>query len=427
MSGLLATETLRGAIAQLPCNRLVESRQRALEHLLANGIPTTRDEDWKYTDLSNVIELSNAWLERAARRAAGHGGDLDVSALTRGIDAVWLVVANGIVDPSSLEAAQAAGLDVRLLSESKPDIDFAAPLVDLNAALLVDGLHVRIDRDSILPKPLGLLVADGTGADIGVTQLRVEIEIARGCAADIIEYQFSQGAAGHYANSVINMNVAAGGTVNYVRLQTRAPGHSQTARLSVRLDRDAAFRQAAYDLGGALVRNDLSIDIAGAGAEAQFAGLYMAAGRQHLDNHTRVDHRVGPARSTQEYRGVAAGRGRCIWNGKAIVHPGADGTDAEQANHNLLLSAGAEVDAKPELEIYADDVKCSHGTTVGQLDRTALYYLRTRGLAKREAERLLTLAFAQTIVDQAPIAAVGDRLRELVMNRLSTIIEEADA
>ncbi|MDX1500652.1 MAG: SufD family Fe-S cluster assembly protein, partial [Woeseiaceae bacterium] len=152
-----------------------------------------------------------------------------------------------------------------------------------------------------------------------------------------------------------------------------------------------------------------------------------ASDGQHLDNHTRVDHRVGPARSEQEYRGIATGSGRAVWNGKAIVHPGADGTDARQANHNLLLSGRAEIDAKPELEIYADDVRCSHGATIGQLDANALYYLQTRGIARREAERLLTRAFAHSVVARNPVPVLVDHVEALVDERLAGMLGESAA
>jgi Fe-S cluster assembly protein SufD len=155
-----------------------------------------------------------------------------------------------------------------------------------------------------------------------------------------------------------------------------------------------------------------------------FSGLYLAGDEQHIDNHTRVDHRKGPARSSQEYRGILSGRCRCVWNGKAIVHQGADGTDANQENHNLLLSENAEIDAKPELEIYADDVKCSHGTTVGQLDETALFYLRSRGMDKRQAVQMLTRAFAADLVGRVAVQAAKDTISALVENRLADLIQE---
>jgi len=193
----------------------------------------------------------------------------------------------------------------------------------------------------------------------------------------------------------------------------------------VHCERDSQFNYSGFDLGGDFVRNDIAVDLTRAGSCATFDGLYLIGEGQHIDNHTRVDHRTGPAESRQEYRGILAGKSRGVWNGKAIVHVGADGTDAEQANHNLLLSDNAEIDAKPELEIYADDVKCSHGTTVGQLDETALFYLRTRGLSKREAKQVLTTAFAQTIVGKAHNEATREYLRVKVAQRLDEIMQEA--
>jgi Fe-S cluster assembly protein SufD len=223
---------------------------------------------------------------------------------------------------------------------------------------------------------------------------------------------------------VIALQVGEAALVNYVRIQDRRIGHVQTGRLSVSMGKDSQLKMASFDLGGGLIRNDVDIEIGEPGSETSFDGLYLAGDGQHIDNHTRVDHRVGPASSTQEYRGILNGRCRCVWNGKAIVHAGADGTDANQANHNLLLSEHAEIDAKPELEIYADDVKCSHGTTVGQLDDTALFYLRTRGLDKRQAMQLLTHAFAADLVGRVPVAAAIDKIQSLVEARLADLIQD---
>jgi Fe-S cluster assembly protein SufD len=168
-----------------------------------------------------------------------------------------------------------------------------------------------------------------------------------------------------------------------------------------------------------LIRNDLQIEIDGPDADARFCGLYLVEDGQHVDNHTRVDHRIGPARSEQEYRGILHGKSRAIWNGKAVVHAGADGTDADQANHNLLLGERCEIDTKPELEIYADDVKCSHGTTVGQLDAAALFYLRSRGIDEAGARQLLTRAFAESIVSKAPIEELHGQLTDRIAAKLA--------
>lgn len=423
MTTALAIDDLRSIVEQLPPNPLAGTRLAALEHLAAHGVPTVRQEDWKYTDLSGVVALSNEWLARTA--PAAEPQVIDVPGITHNIDAHWLIIADGVIDDTSLASAAAAGIEVSRLSETRPDLDFAAPLADLNTALLLDGLHIRVER--AVDKPIGLLLVDRVQDDVSVSQARIEIDVAANASAGFIEYHHSTGPAGHYANCLVNLAVAGGATANYVRVQTRAAEHSVTGRLAARLDRDSTFRHATFDLGGALVRNDLAIDIAAPGATADFFGVYLAGEGQHIDNHTRVDHRVGPAQSNQEYRGIATGNGRGVWNGKAIVHEGADGTDARQANHNLLLSEKAEIDAKPELEIYADDVKCSHGTTVGQLDASALYYLRTRGIGRREAERLLTHAFAHSIVAQTPIDGLAEILGALVEARLTDILAEGDA
>jgi Fe-S cluster assembly protein SufD len=421
MKATLAFDALRDAVEQLPNNRLAASRLAAFAQLEARGTPTTGFEDWKYTDLSAVIDISNQWLVDGAHERQAAAITAESDAITERVDAHWLVIANGGISEDSVVAAASAGIDVSLLSETDINLDFAAPLSDLNTALLRDGLQIRIAAGTKLDKPIGLLVVDDTTATVGVTQVRVEIDVAAHAETDLIEHHVSTGDAGHYANSVINLNLGENATVRYVRIQDRSHAHSQTGRLNVRLDRDSELQHCVFDFGGKLVRNDLNIELAGAGAQAAFSGLYIATGDQHIDNHTRVDHRVGPARSLQEYRGILAGRARCVWNGKAMVHVGADGTDAEQANHNLLLSEQAEIDAKPELEIYADDVKCSHGTTIGQLDENALYYLRTRGLSRRDAQHLMTQAFAQSIVDKSPISLLQETLREMVAVRLDNL------
>jgi Fe-S cluster assembly protein SufD len=281
-------------------------------------------------------------------------------------------------------------------------------------------LHIRVAAGPKLEKPIGILSFDNAES-VGVAQTRVEIELAANAEASFIEYHASSGAADHYANSVVNLRLADNACANYVRIQDRAPIHNQTGRLNALLGRDSRFNHCAFDLGGRLTRNDLGIDLAGPGSSAAFHGLYLANGSQHIDNHTKVDHRVGPAESVQEYRGILGGASRCIWNGKAVVHAGADGTDAQQANHNLLLSDKAEVDAKPELEIYADEVKCAHGTTIGQLDETAMFYLRARGLDRHTARQLLTRAFAQSIVALSPIASIRETLRDDIAGRLSAL------
>ena len=384
------------------------ARRAALENLRRNGLPGPRDEDWKYTDLASLVEIANTWLDAGA--ALPQPGAAE--ALPE-IDAHWIRIGNGQIDDASLA--------VKRLSDVIENLAPAGRLGDLNVALLHDGLQILVERGATVKRPIGIATYDNAGVT-QVSQVRVDIELAPGSSASFVEYQGSAGEADLYANSVVNLEVADGALADYVRIQERDRRHNQTSHLAVRLGKDAQLRHASFDIGGRLVRNDLVVDIASPGSTAEFGGLYLVGDGQHIDNHTRVDHRVGPAISNQEYRGILDGKARGVWNGKAIVHEGADGTDAQQSNHNLLLSRKAEIDAKPELEIYADDVKCSHGTTVGQLDETALYYLRTRGLDRRDARRMLTRAFAQATIGRSPIEqlheylglAVDERLRELL-------------
>ncbi len=387
-------------------------QQHSIDQLrdIVSRLPTTRHEDWKYTDLATARDISSRWLESGGETLPLELRD-EVEAITGAVEANWIVIANGeLQDPVEIDGA--SRLEVVPAAESA--------LAELNAALLKDGLRLQIE--GTLDKPLGILIIDGT-QQTSVTQAYVEIEFTAGASGEIIEYHASKGDAEQYANTVVAVTLGDAASARHLRIQNRASSHIQTGRTSVSVGRDATYAMSGFDLGGSLVRNDIVIDLRAPGGDVSFDGLYLAGEGQHIDNHTRVDHRVGPARSRQEYRGILNGKCRCVWNGKAIVHEGADGTDADQANHNLLLSEKAEIDAKPELEIYADDVKCSHGTTVGQLDETALFYLRSRGLDKRHATQVLTHAFAADLVARMPVEAARDALSSVVERRLAELLD----
>jgi Fe-S cluster assembly protein SufD len=417
----LQLDAVVAAVNALPAGSLSAARQAALEQLRAAGMPKSREEDWKYTDVSTLVDITNAWLADGA--AVPRPGDVEPPA---GIEADWITIANGQVDDAQIEALP-AGIIVRRLSESDATLDPAGRMGSLNVALLRDGLQVSVAEGVTLDRPIGFLIHDVAAASANVSQVRIDIDVAPRSQATFIEYQSSAGDGDLYANVAVNLALNDGARADYVRLQVREARHSQTGYHAVSLGRDAHLRQASFDLGGALVRNDLDVSIDQPGATAEFGGLYLVGDGQHMDNHTRVDHRVGPATSRQEYRGILAGKARGVWNGKAIVHEGADGTDAEQSNHNLPLSQRAEINAKPELEIYADDVKCSHGTTVGQLDENALFYLRTRGLDRDEARQALTRAFAYAIVGRLPVEHIETFLLGEIDARLRTLLREASA
>ena len=426
-SAAIDTDLLEQVVRQLPRDGSAPARREALARFQQTGFPTPRQEDWKYTNLAPAAELSNRWLREHAAPPAppGPAAAEYAQALASRFDAHWVVIANGIVQADSLAAVAGKQLPgVRVASgpgTGAAGSEAASDAMTLfNTILSRDALHVTLAPGAVLEKPIGVLVFDDTGT--AVSQPRIVIEAGDNARAGIVEVHASAGDGGQFANVVTEVSLAAGSALSWVRLQERGEEHYQVGRLTVRLGRDASFEHAAFDLGGGLVRNDVAVDISEPGARVSLHGLYLAGGRQHIDNHTRVDHRTGPATSIEEYRGILGDRARCVWNGKALVHAGADGTDAQQANHNLLLSDHAEVDTKPELEIYADDVKCSHGATVGQLDANALFYLRTRGLSKQDAAQALTRAFASTIVARAPVAAAREYIEQAVERRLQRLI-----
>ncbi len=421
---------VEAAVNRLPVDALTPARKAALANFAKSGFPTVKDEDWKYTNLGAAVELSNTWLAGESAQVPKSSWTAEakraIDDVLKNLDANWIVIANGVTALETLanaESLESQGIHIARLTSGRAASAIISddPLTSFNAALLQDGLQVRIRPSAYESKPLGFLFFDNV-QNGGLSQARLIVDVEADANIDIIEAHVSIGSDPQFANTVIQLNLEERARVGYVRIQDRAIEHMQVGKLIVELHKDADFDYASFDFGGSLIRNDVAVDIVQAGAFARLHGLYLAGAKQHIDNHTRVDHRVGPAVSREEYRGILSGRARCVFNGKAIVHDGADGTDAEQSNHNLLLSETAEIDTKPELEIYADDVKCAHGATVGQLDKSALFYLRTRGLDQDEAAQLLTRAFAARILTASPIESTHTYIGMRTDQRLDELI-----
>ena len=427
MSGTgLQQELLEAAVTALPPDQLSTVRKAAVASLATNGFPTTKHEDWKYTNLSAAAALSNSWLQDQKAVSKTKSVAVDTEILGQ-IDAYWIKIENGVIDPKSLrelDSLTKGGVTISRLADGVDDglITLDDPMSAFNAALLQDGLHIKAANDATTDKPVGLLFIDD--GSVAVTQVRILIEVGTNAKIQILECALSAGDDKQFSNTVTQVVLSDNGELDFLRLQQRDRNDLNVNRFEAQLRRDSVLNYNNFDFGGELVRNDIVADIVGTGASVNLRGLYLATGTQHIDNHTRVDHRIGPATSTEEYRGILNGRARCVFNGKAIVHAGADGTDADQSNHNLLLSDKAEIDTKPELEIYADDVKCSHGATVGQLDKSALFYLRARGLDKDEATQALTRAFASAILGKLAIAECHEYLASAMDKQLDALIDE---
>jgi Fe-S cluster assembly protein SufD len=406
----------------LPDDWLRPVREAGIARFTAEGFPSTRDEDWRYTDLGPVADRSLAYLtdaqpadESAADLPPDSGDSLRVLFINgRPVGDQRLPEINGL----ALVPLMAAGATAReRIMARLQDFHPAAGtgLADLNASFLTGGLLIEVAPGARIEQPLEILF-QGDGRPVAA-QPRLLVSAGAGSELTLIEQYAGTGPG--LTNAVTDLRAERGARVRYVKLQAESAETHHVALQRVSVSGDGRVEVVHLDLGAALSRNDLQIELTDPGAEVHTRGLFLADGEAHIDNHIRVDHHARDTVSTEICRGIAAQSGKGVFNGKIVVHPGADGTDAKLTNRNLLLSGRAEIDTKPELEIYADDVKCAHGATTGQLDEQALFYLRSRGLASTEARSVLVNAFAAEVVDCIPLARLRDGIRQRLAARLA--------
>jgi Fe-S cluster assembly protein SufD len=236
--------------------------------------------------------------------------------------------------------------------------------------------------------------------------------------ATVIESYWGNAGDAYFTNALTEIVLGEGAAIDHYKLQNEAEAASHIALIQVEQGRSSRFASHSFSLGGSLARNELRVTLDGEGAECVLNGLYLAGGKQHLDNTTQIDHAKPHCKSRQLYKGILDGQSRAVFNGRVLVRPDAQKTDAQQTNKNLLLSDEAEVDTKPQLAIYADDVKCAHGATVGQLDEEAMFYLRSRGLPQNLAKSLLTFAFASEMIALVGPESLRSQIRGRVASRL---------
>lgn len=411
-------------------------REEALARFAERGLPTTRLEEWRYT---NPAPLAAEDFEPAGREHAR----VEREALEEIAFPVFacslFVFVNGRFEPELSVAEDAAG-GVRV--ESLARLRAGAPerlepwlgrLVDtkehpfaaLNTAFLEDGALVTIPSGVDLAPPIHLVFVS-TGEDAPtLASPRVLVVAEPGSHGVVVQDHVSIGAGRRFTNAVTEVHVGAGARVDLALLQREGEAALHVSNLQARVDRDARFASHTLTLGGRLVRNDLGVVLAEENADATLNGLFLGTGDGVLDNHTLVDHAVPHGTSRELYKGILAGRTRGVFRGRVVVRPDAQKTDASQSNPNLLLGPGAEIDTKPQLEIHADDVKCSHGSAIGRLDLDALFYLRSRGLEESRARDLLTQGFAAEVLEAMEQPALAAAVRELLTLRLRAAGEAA--
>ena len=405
-------------------NRLPETAEPRLRALQAEamkraedrGFPGPRDEAWKYSP--------TAVLEKRAFAPAVSNLKLDAARVEKfaipGFESAHLVFVNGRYEAGLSKPPQ--GLRVEPLS-SAGEHALAVPtgweedvFLNLNTALVRDGLLLTLEAGIKLDSPLEILHISALEAAPASHHLRLVLKLAKGAQATLVERYVGIQGAQNLTNAVVHIELGVGAQLTHVRLQAESGLGFHVGRVLVSQQADSRYISHNLQLGAAWSRLDLHTRLEAAGASAVLRGLYAVSKRQHIDNHTRVDHLVPGTMSDELYRGILDGQGRAVFNGKVVVAEGAVKTDARQANHNLLLSRGAEIDTKPELEIYADDVKCSHGASIGQLDEQQLFYLRSRGLDAESARGLLIAAFAGALLEDLPHPALAEHARQLLVS-----------
>lgn len=403
---------------------LTELRRAAFDRFAATGFPTQRDEDWKYTN-----------LRRLESRSFAPGGPAPVTADPSSwiVDAgVRIVLVNGQAMPGLSSASPLPpGVTVATLGAwiANDPAAVAAYLEQhgpahpsafehLNTAFFEDGVVIDVAADTVFDEPI-YIVHQWAGTAAAMSHPRVIVRAGRNSRCTLIEHYLGPVDAESLTNTVVSLNLDAAAQVAHYRLQQESIRSFHIGTVRAHLERDSRYTCHDIAFGASLARTGLTATLQGPGAEAILRGLFAPNGSQHLDTYTLVDHVAPHSISSEEYRGIADGRGRGVFRGKVIVRQDAQKIDSRQSSRNLLLSGTAEIDTRPELEIYANDVKCSHGATTGQLDATSLFYLRSRGLSEQEARALLIRAFAESILTTIECAPVRNHLEQRLHERFA--------
>jgi Fe-S cluster assembly protein SufD len=370
-------------------SELADIRKRAAEQFEAHGFPTTSEEEWRFT---NVAPIAKAQFPTAAPSVNGHGLR---AALER--------------DPGLIEEYLG-----RYASCENP-------FVALNTAHFEDGTFLHIPANTVVEEPLWI---DYTAVPERTTHPRNLIVVGAGSQVRIVERYTGRGA--YFTNAVTEIVIGENSIVEHVKLEEESPEAFHVATVQVQQSRDSNFKSHNISLGGLLVRNDVNA-VLSTGCEGTLNGLYLANGKQHIDNHTALDHAAPHAASHELYKGILDGQSSAVFNGKIFVRKDAQKTDAKQTNKNLVLSENSTINTKPELQILADDVRCTHGATIGQLDEEALFYLRTRGIGRTDARDLLIYAFARDVIDRIGIRGIRAHLEKALFESLMHSRQPAEA
>jgi Fe-S cluster assembly protein SufD len=411
---------------QLPWLRTL--RKTNLDQFLLAGFPTRREEDWKYTDLSFLKKRSFNWTAHEEEITAAQIAPY----LLANTESCQLVFIDGCFSAALSNIDDLPqGLDLTSLAEilfSQPELlrthletiaeQTTSSLMHLNAAFANDGVWLRVAKNAQIKQPVHLLFVSTAASQQQMVNAFNVIELAENSQVTVFEQHVSINESPCFKNMVTTIRLQPGAILTHTKLQAEAKQTVHIAQTTVQQTRDSQFRSDSISLGAELARDNLHVALNENNASCTLNGFYTLSNKQHIDHHTRIDHFAPHCNSEENYKGILTDQAKGVFNGKVIVHPSAQKTQSRQINKNLLLSKTAEMNTKPELEIYADDVQCAHGATVGQIDEEALFYLRSRGLDEEQATALLTQAFCNDILDHIQHPAIANYVRRAAARKM---------
>ena len=393
------------------------ARRAALAAVLRDGLPHARVEARKYTPLRA--------LERRSFVAAEAIPEIGTELLA-GIPAPRLVFVNGQFDAAASDfAALPVGVTIDIIDtpvEHAGELAADAPFARLNTVLARTGVAIRVDAGTEASAPIHVVCIGTPLAADAAWHLRHRIDIGAGASGTVIEHLLASGEHAHLSTTRSEIVLGDGARLTHARMQDEAVRATGFLRTDTTLAEHAQYTRIDLELGGGLSRHELNVRLQGNGARVNADGVLLADGKRHMDTRLGIEHIGRDTVCALRWRGLASQRGRAVFHGGITIHAGADGSEADLSNRNLLLSADAEIDTQPVLEIYADEVKAAHGATVGQLDPTALFYLRSRGLPEADARRLLTAAFCREIVASVEDAGLRTQLDSALERALARVV-----
>jgi len=397
---------------------LQQLRQAAQDNLIKQGFPTTHCEEWKYTSVKSITK-------HAFKIANSQANDIDISQLVNSaLIQHCMVFINGHFNAQLSKLNQLPkSINIKSLKQAlKEDSESVKTHLnqlaantqqgfsDLNTLLMNDGAYIHLKSNSQLEHPIFLLfINTQENTIIPVRNLIIADENSQ---ATIIENFISLSSNNYLTSTITELFANAKSKITHYKLLQENEKAFHIGSLEVKQLTNSEFTSHSFALDGLLTRSDINVELAEQHVACTLNGLYFAQGKQHIDHHTKIKHSHPHGTSRQYYKGVLSDHSRAVFNGKVFVQPGAMKTDAQQTNKNLLLSLDAEIDTKPELEIYADDVKCTHGAAIGQLDANALFYLKSRGIAEAQAKSILIYAFIEELVEHVSIAPLRQQLEQ---------------